>query len=1552
MNNYHDKFLSKTVKVYKQTIAVYLFFFCSITTIVQAQQRAYYTEPTWKPRAVLPYEDAIHDKFWPASPSIKVSYAGEGFDEQRLSTIPAVGEHPRVLITPTDVEKIQAKVALGNNAPIAFKTMWQRVAQLKTPFYALVSNDSVLGRKLAEELVEKLKSLTLKIPEMDKRTDRDNIWAVERSIIADGDPNPPTEIWDLLDYDYLHKWMTPIERELARTVIASIIKKRISNFLMVPDHFMINNHEGFGMEYIRLMLLIEGEPGFDEQLFQLAIKKTNAMLTWYLSKDGMCYESIKGWLNTSAFVAVGLRKRDLLKHEHLMAKMNFFLAATRWENNTWLMRDEMRASSFHVAWMMHYYFPKNERIDFLYQTSFSTHPFLTDASVKWPDPVGICYELLLLFADEGIVLPNGKNIDWNNQVNIDKLNLPLTWHDSTRGYVEIRNSWKKDDLKVGFVCKQDFFYGGHEGSENNRLTLWKDGVNWIQDNNMLATKATFLQNMLTVDGMGCQWPPVAGNWLGIQESKDAVLAVGDGKMGYSFSKVMQVHPLAFPSANLPYYKPFTEGNFDLSRDLQIAYQPSTIRWNHGYAHTDYGPWSGETRLVESYKPFNTMLKAYRTVQVAKGKYPYLLVIDDAQKDNQSHLFEWNISVPIDAELVEAITPEIVFQNTEPAANRMSDLIIAKGPIKRDSATGKAILKKGDPLCLIRVLWRNTNYGFPIPKLEKFQGYSLVTIPAIAVSPEFKVLVYPYKYGDPLPQTVWNKTRTVLNIEIKEQKDEYHFSNTDGGRTVFQMQRNAKPTINSAATPTQPVLIIRNQEYNSSDFRYTRQENKTPVYLINNQTTLQFKYPEAPAEIRYTLDGTEPTITSTIYNQPIIIQKSLVVKAKTFYTNWKFGNSNASITTIAQFIVKKLPQAIANLPALSKNGLSVQLFEINTKLYDDKGFFDSAKIMLPNLSSYKSSYTTFVDDFQLPMFTPTKPLAEQVKGFYKFSGYFYAKQNGIYTFHVNSCGPVLLELANQTVVEETGVFHQQQAVRKGEVVLAKGWHALQLTICDPLFWNSNSLPIMPFSVNYQIEGGGLQNISSTDIKSINPSTIAQSSKQWLQPVTNIPMLEPGLEMQLFDRTGKRRDADFLDIDQVQPIVSEQVQTMEAANSRNSVRVYNGYFYAATTGEYQFQMPYRVGANAGLGGTQASCQSQLKVGNTIVLQRGVYGRNLSGKAMLLQGWHKISLRFGTGEASCTVQLPDEQIISLNANNLYRSSLVQIQVNGVATQKQQLEIYDSVTINLVFNKATNAQIRYTLDGSIPNLQSPIFKTNIQVHQTQILTAVAFVQDKAVTAPSIIQFKKVLVPESASMGILQFQQWNGTSSLYPIQAKYKVWISPISKPATGIQGKALQVKAVNSLFSKNVDVNVSRGSTNKPGLKLYEMVMRENALTVAVWFKTNELNGKLFGKDGYNAFGKGYKTISCALNNGNITAMPNRLNGGKIKLNEWQHVVLTASEQKMSLYLNGNLVATADGIKDIMTDALDFFTGINAEIDYVQLFDSFLQADEVKRLYNYRLK
>ena len=350
-----------------------------------------------------------------------------------------------------------------------------------------------------------------------------------------------------------------------------------------------------------------------------------------------------------------------------------------------------------------------------------------------------------------------------------------------------------------------------------------------------------------------------------------------------------------------------------------------------------------------------------------------------------------------------------------------------------------------------------------------------------MSPEFRVLVYPYQHGDPLPITTWNKDRTELVVTIKDQKDVYNFATADGGRTVLNMKRNSSNTLSSNAVPARPELLVRNERFNQSDFRYTRNKNKVPTYLVNDSLQMQFIHAVAPAQIRFTIDGSEPTAASALYTSTIIITKNTILKAKTFNEAWIAGSINNSDVLTANFIVKKADIGLSQIPLATKSGLTVNVYEINTKLYNNKGFFEASKIMMPDVSKYQPTLTSITDKFELPLVTPKQSVEQQCKGFYQYKGWFFAKEKAVYTFDVNSCGPVLLDVSEQAVIEATGIFHQQQDHRKGEIVLNKGWHPINLVICDPLFWNINSLDKMAFEVSYQIDGGASQIVTNAELK---------------------------------------------------------------------------------------------------------------------------------------------------------------------------------------------------------------------------------------------------------------------------------------------------------------------------------------------------------------------------------------------------------------------------------------------------------------------------------------
>lgn len=1513
---------------------------------------ARYKEPEWKPRAILPTADTLGNAFWPPSPVENVDFADATFVASRLRPAPAPGIFPRVLLTPGDVEEIQAKVALGEKAPAAFRVMWEREIKKQSPFYALVMEDRDLGRTLAGQLVDKMNALGPKLDAMDQRPDSDNLWAVERSVVASGDPDPPTEIWALLDYDYLHKWMTPEERKQAEGLITRITKGRVSNFMVKPDHFLMNNHKMFGMGFLRMLMLIEGTEGFDQAVYDNASQKARVMLDYYLYPAGNCFESIKGWLNNSVYVALARRHPELLKHSRLRAKMDFFQHAMRWEDGRWKIREEMRASAFHVIWMMRYFRPEDPAMDWLYRATFTTHEFLNDPNARWPDPVGINSELLLLFAEEGLMDKDGKPLDWSDPERIEALGLPLTWVDDRGGNVITRNSWKPDDLMLGFTTKQDFYYGGHEGSETNRFVLWKDGVNWARDSDLLAVKATSLQNMLTIDGKGLDWPPAPARWLGVQETREGVAAAGDGKMGYDFAKVMQVHPLDFPSAQLPYYRPFAAGNYDATRDHQIAFHPGTVKWNDGFAHTDYGPWSGETRLVESYRVNNPVEQAYRTVYMGRGEHPYVLVFDDARKDGEKHLYEWNMTVPEGIDLLDAKTREVLFQSVPPGADRESDLVLGRASSPRDEKTGRAQMAKDDPLLLVRTLWRNTSYGYPVPSYEKlpiephrpYAGLGKVTVPAISEEPEFRILLYPHRQGDPQPETRWSEDRRKLSLRIGDVTDRFHFGVTDGGRTAFSVERNGKQIFQTGSSPARPTLEVRGTVFDPVALRDTRRDGEVPRFVFDGSTKVKIPRPSAPAFLVYSLDGSEPTATSPRYEKPIEITGNATLTARVIDPEWTAGPQESAVVR-ADFVQVKTAVGESVSPSGSRPGLLARVYEKKTVLWDDRGFFQADRVMLPDLDLEKPAVTSLVEDFILPWINPQRPHTEQAKGFYRFNGWFEAPEPGVYRIAVDSCGPVFLKVGGQVAIEEGGVFHQQQAVREGDAVLGAGWHALELIVTDPLLWNVVTVEEMPFSVRVRHEGGAWQDVATAGLRAVmgDQKLDTPPALAWKDAGTPSAWMELGLVRSTFDRTGLHREPGFLDVGGESPRSVDLVENMAINPRPGLVQVYDGWFFAPEEGVYRFDMPAKKTSREHLSDLSAAYQNQLRIHDDIIVQRGVHGRRTTGQIGLKEGWHPISIRLGGSEARATVTYPDGESLPLTAQLLQRPASIRIGPPEATARSGNQEIFGPTEVTMTLPEGRQGTIRFTTDGSEPTASSREFCKPVMIDRDTKVRAAAFLPEGGQAGEAQVAFRLVILPEAGLISSARFQDWDGKSGVTSLDSRSQVW----TDSGTELENGALVFYPAGRGLKPAVDINVSR-PVAKAGVKVSQLKMGADALTIGMWFRSDAPSGRLFGKEGLTAFGKRYRTVSAKWEGGRIVASPGRLASEKLEPGSWNQVVLTANPIESLLYLNGREVARGEGSKELATDALDFLDGHAATLGEFRVYERVLTSAEIARWFD----
>ena len=189
---------------------------------------------------------------------------------------------------------------------------------------------------------------------------------------------------------------------------------------------------------------------------------------------------------------------------------------------------------------------------------------------------------------------------------------------------------------------------------------------------------------------------------------------------------------------------------------------------------------------------NPVRRAFRTVACVTGGRPYALIVDDIQKDDQERLYEWLMMTGPDTDVVSASE---------------DDIVLCDATVRRDRG-GRPQPQEGDRLLLVRVLNRNVPADFhayqshPSLRLETFEKKDTLTpegrsfgpdrrlvVPSRAVAPDFKVLLFPHRAGDPLPVTTWDGGKTEFTLEWGDQKDEFAFLPGVDGRTRLRLRRD-------------------------------------------------------------------------------------------------------------------------------------------------------------------------------------------------------------------------------------------------------------------------------------------------------------------------------------------------------------------------------------------------------------------------------------------------------------------------------------------------------------------------------------------------------------------------------------------------------------------------------------------------------------------------------------------------------------------------------------------------------------------------------------------
>ncbi len=161
-----------------------------------------------------------------------------------------------------------------------------------------------------------------------------------------------------------------------------------------------------------------------------------------------------------------------------------------------------------------------------------------------------------------------------------------------------------------------------------------------------------------------------------------------------------------------------------------------------------------------------------------------MIVDDFQKDQEAHEYQWGMTVEDD-----------LVQDSATAATD------AGGAFCDDVVLGEAKPSGAPRYLLVRLLnAAGRKEGESAAKLESYDLPNTPNPPIVmrrlsittrAVAPEFKVLLFPYKKGQEQPTTTWDKERLSLRVDWSDQHDVAIFRKSEDGRTRVTLQREGK-----------------------------------------------------------------------------------------------------------------------------------------------------------------------------------------------------------------------------------------------------------------------------------------------------------------------------------------------------------------------------------------------------------------------------------------------------------------------------------------------------------------------------------------------------------------------------------------------------------------------------------------------------------------------------------------------------------------------------------------------------------------------------------------
>ena len=753
--------------------------------------------------------DSLVVQVWPASSNfnysasqlynftndLNVAHDFTGLNWNAIKPPPPAYAHPRLLFNPEDVPDLRARLATTTSiGPVLMNTirttltnnLYSTNGQFYTAynelsvgvtstfdslanqdymvgalsyeaFRCLIDNDAIGGAKVSTVLATIANDY---IPQLNAANSTD--WRNQNSLII-------SYQFMAYAYDFAYNFMTPAQQAAIRQMFAIATKNQWTIGMDSLPPMMANCSNWINNNALYLLLdclAIEGETGYDTNCLPRLQGLYDRFFSGGCHPDGALYEGMgKGSIYGETLIALG--KRGILTGATTAAKnhirqLYLHSMETTGFGFTWdeLIGSSGGGSKYADIPALKWLYPNDPIIDFMQRNDYGQTNYLASSRITSVN-LSFVYDLTETLVRAILAQDFKTNLNFPQALAQQvATNAPLTCLFNQRGLLITRSDWTTNTLRLFFQPRSE--PGGHAEPDRNAFDISALGRIWVPELNGWATPTDMssIASLLRIDGHGPNTVPAAV--VDFADTPNFTYAAGDAHDSYSYNFTTTTTVVNGGPINYTYNQKLFQTNALPWFNLPWGQLPN---W---YDSTATNPSTGSTaRYLTNWFP---VLRAFRTAGVVRGSTPFALIVDDIQKDNSSHAYDWRMMLAND----------LTNANFAVSGN---DCVIT--PIS------------GNAKFLVRVLSSATAPNF---STNSIVGQPMLDIVETNLAPDFKILLLPFTNAAPPVVTTWSNN--LLTVTMADgQTDHIYFNTNADGRTRIAQYRIA----GQGALPTIPML---------------------------------------------------------------------------------------------------------------------------------------------------------------------------------------------------------------------------------------------------------------------------------------------------------------------------------------------------------------------------------------------------------------------------------------------------------------------------------------------------------------------------------------------------------------------------------------------------------------------------------------------------------------------------------------------------------------------------------------------------------------------------